>query len=178
MKHTVTLTAKELKLAEFVAKQRNDDGRSAGADSNKYGNERPTYEVHLDGVLGELSFAKLMGMYWTGMGDSYQEDSDVANYQVRSTTYSNGCLIIRPNEGHEHDPWVLMIAEGNRKYRLAGWCYGWRGRQDKYRREPGGRPWAFFVPQPELESPESLRGWPSETSAARTPLEMPLPRWG
>lgn len=160
MRHTVTLTAKEIRLAEFVAHQRDTDGRAAGADASKFGNGRPTYDVHLDGVLGELAFAKLMGIYWTGMGDSYHEDSDVANYQVRATKHANGCLIIRPNEGHEHDPWVLMVADGSRDYRLAGWCYGWAGRKDEYRKDPAGRPWAYFVPQDALESPESLRGWP------------------
>lgn len=142
----VELTERELELARFVAEKRNSYGRSAGADASKFGYSGSTLDLHYRGCLGEMAFAKGMDRYWSGAGQGFYEDDDVGNVQVRVTAHEHGCLIVRPEEGAEDLPWVLVIGSGSR-YRLAGWLWGREARQEEWLRAPADRPPAYFVPQ-------------------------------
>jgi len=152
------LTTREARLAATVARERDDQGCAAGADAHKFGNLRQTYSLHLDGCLGEMAFAKMTNCYWSGAGDAYEDDSDVLHYQVRATRHAHGCLIIRPDEAHLHDPWVLVVAEDDDlAFRFAGWCWGREGRDERWKTSKNtGRPWAYFVPQHALRAPWTL----------------------
>ena len=151
----VELTQLELELARFVAEQRNRDGQSASADAEKYGYRGSTLELHYQGCLGEMAFAKAMNLYWSGAGLSYHFDDDVGRIQVRVTKYATGCLIVRPNEKAGEEPWVLVTGQ-DASYRVVGWIPGREAKQEMWLRDPAGRPPAYFVPQDALSSPETF----------------------
>lgn len=142
----VELTDRELEIAHFVAEKRNAHGKSAGANATKFGYSGSTLELHYRGCLGEMAFAKGMDRYWSGAGQSFHDDDDVGNVQVRVTAHEQGCLIVRPEEKAEDLPWVLVVGSGSR-YRLAGWLWGRETRRGEWLRAPADRPPAYFVPQ-------------------------------
>jgi hypothetical protein len=145
----VTLTLLEFDLAQHVSAQRNRDGIRARADSAKFGNAADTLAVHLRGALGEIAAAKALGRYWTGAGTDFHRDQDVGQFQVRVTDRDSGCLIVRPNEGHDNDPWILVTGSFP-NYIVRGWLYGHEARQPEFLQAPNGRPPAYFVPQDRL----------------------------
>lgn len=145
----VSLTLLEFDLAQHVAAQRNRDGIRANADASKFGNAADTLAVHLRGALGEIAAAKALRRYWTGAGSDFHHDDDVGRIQVRVTDREDGCLIVRPDEGHDNDPWVLVTGTFPH-YVVRGWIYGHEARQPEFLRAPNGRPAAHFVPQAAL----------------------------
>ena len=145
----VQLTELELALATFVAEQRNAAGRAAGADAAKYGYSGSQFDLHLQGCLGELAFAKGTGRYWSGAGCDYHSDDDVGHIQVRTSKLPHGHLLVRPTEGHEDKPWVLVVGEFP-TFHVIGWCFGREAKREEWLRSPNGRPPAYFVPQKSL----------------------------
>ena len=146
----VQLTRREILIAEFVAKMRDDAGKLASADAGKFGNYMNTYDVHLRGCLGEEAAAKGLNKYWEGAGTDYHNDKDLGVEQVRMTVHENGRLIIRPEETQKptiNAPWVLVIQHDQTHYTLVGWIIGRDGINDKYLASPAGRAEAYFVPQ-------------------------------
>lgn len=146
---SVELTDQELAIAWFVAEQRNRDAIRAGADEAKHGYKGSNLELHYQGCLGEMAFAKAFNRYWSGAGCSYHLDDDVGNVQIRVSAHENACLLVRPNDGALDSPWVLVIGEG-RSYKIAGWMWGRDTRRNEWLRDPAGRPPAYFVPQDAL----------------------------
>jgi len=149
MSISVTLTPLELDLAMHVACQRNRDGIQANADNAKHGNDAGSLELHLRGALGELALAKATNRYWSGAGVGYHDEEDVGHVQVRVTQHLDGCLIVRPGDGHADQPWVLVTGSYP-DYTVVGWIIGRDARQGRFLRDPNGRPPAYFVPQSEL----------------------------
>jgi len=98
---------------------------------------------HIEGALAEMTFAKYMGVYWTGA--FCFRASDVGGWNVRCRSRHSYDLIL-----HEEDPddgkFVLLTGK-NGIYRLHGGIVASEGKLNKYWSDPaGGRP-AFFVPK-------------------------------
>jgi hypothetical protein len=94
-----------------------------------------------------MALAKLLNVFWSGaIGDLRAKDA--GRLQVRSTSRSDGCLIL-----HDKDPDddVFVLAIGfSPTFKFRGWITGKSGKDKAYWRDPiGGRP-AYFVPQSAL----------------------------
>jgi len=142
----IKLTALEMALTEFVGRQRVRDGLRANADKAKYGFDGDPLQIAILGCRGECVVAKALNVYWTGAGVDYAHEEDVGRLQVRTTEHPHGSLLVRPNEEHFDDPWLLVIGKGD-TYQLAGWLYGHECRREEWLRAAAGRPPAYFVPQ-------------------------------
>lgn len=158
-KFRTTLSEREKEIASVVALLRFQAGENAHADNGKYGNTKDGFLLHQIGCCAEMAFAKITNQYWTGGGDTFQNESDVGKNQVRSSDWPDGRLLIRPNEMEKYrqSVWVLMIGSANTGYRFAGWIRGFEAERDEYLDNPKGRGVAFFVPQNKLHPPEEYR---------------------
>lgn len=147
MTDTVKLTYAEMQVAATVGIQRYLQNLKLKTEP-AYGAEDNTAASGLDvlGCIGEMAVAKYFNKYWSGAVGNYQA-ADVDRYQVRSTMYRAGRLILH----REDDPciFILVIITHN-LCKLAGWIHADDGRDEKYWKDIGnGRP-AFWVPQNDL----------------------------
>jgi len=110
--------------------------------------------LHELGALAELAVAKAWALDWTPVWTELDPARpDVGNLHVRGTTHPHGCLPIRRRDlRHAAEaPFVLVVElEPDRRYRIAGWLRARAGEWFGWNRSPGGRPAAYFVPQPKL----------------------------
>ncbi len=105
------------------------------------------WQKHIEGCLGEMALAKHLGVYWSGKGGF--RGPDVADYQVRTTPYSDGHLLLHPDDPDDKTFWLLTGVNGI--YDIRGYILGSDGKQQKFWADrTGNNRWAFFVPQSEL----------------------------
>lgn len=126
------------------------DNRLAGL-ADAHGLSGPGWNEHVEGALAEAAVAQWLGQQW---GIGARGANDVGAYQVRSTHYASGKLIV-----HKHDadaPYILVIALPRARYRLAGWLWGVEAKQPRYWDAPQPGRYAYCVPQRDLHDMERL----------------------
>ena len=79
----VHLNEHEFRIAHYFAGVRQSDNKWAGLKDRFGAEKRDGWELHENGVLAELAFAKHMGLYYNGNIGDLKAD-DVGSYQVRS----------------------------------------------------------------------------------------------
>ena len=125
-------------------KSRDRYGRSNGAD----------WQDGIESCLAEMAVANYLGLYWDGNIGNYNAP-DVGPYQVRHTSWPNGCLLLHKQDKDE-EACVLAIGK-NGHYRLAGWAWIGEMKKDEYWMDKGnGRP-CYFVPQTDLRPMAELK---------------------
>jgi hypothetical protein len=107
------------------------------------------WQYHIEGAMGEMAVAKAFNLYWNGNLGNLSA-GDVGDIQVRTSSRTNGDLIMHPRD-RDKDRFILVTG-GNGDYNLRGWVLGSEGKLQEYWRDPaGGRP-AYFVPQGKLRN--------------------------
>lgn len=113
------------------------------------------WQLHVEGALGEMAFAKALGVYWNGNIGALKA-GDVGFFEVRTTSNSTGRLILHPTD-KDNSFYVLMIGV-NGLYHAKGFIRGTAGKKPEYWEDPTGqgRP-AFFVPWHALHPIEHIQ---------------------
>jgi hypothetical protein len=155
----IVFTAEERRLAmeEGVRRQSVNEakglrGRNSGPMFGK-----KALEAHLLGAAGEMAVASYMGLkeHLYAEKEAKRGSCDLPGIDVKTRSKASYDLIVQKRE----DPrkkFVLVTIEKQRTL-LWGWCYGSEAMDEKYWADPArGRP-AYFVPQSELRSMESLK---------------------
>jgi hypothetical protein len=107
--------------------------------------------LHVDGARAELAFARMIGAdlaEWSAYspGDLGAIGSDVAGWQVRSTRYREGHLVIYPRD--DPDARFALVVTNGFTYRAAGWIGGRDARRPQWWRQlRDDRYPAWCVPQ-------------------------------
>jgi hypothetical protein len=140
----VTLSVAEVALAAGVGVRRQCSAILNRRSSAHGDRGAADWQLHIEGALAEFAVAKHLGLYWSGAHDDLRAD-DVGQYQVRSTKYADGMLVLHPPDPDER-PFILVTGR-NGEYALRGWVLGREGKRDEWwgDRWNTGRP-AFFVP--------------------------------
>lgn len=141
----IDLTSSEILQGSLVGSMRQVENLKNG--------KRPTYgagnsndwQLHIEGALGEMAFAKFKDAYWSkgSIGDP-----DVGDDQVRTGAKHTHNLILHPYD--QDDARYYLLTGVNGCYRIWGWILGKDGKNENYWSDPlNGRP-AFFVPKEAL----------------------------
>lgn len=101
----------------------------------------------IEGALGELAAAKVLGVYWPGGVNTFRAD-DILGFQVRTRPKHTQGLLLRPGDSDEAR--FLLVTGCAPTYRVHGWLKAGQGKQPQWWRSPNGRPGCWFVPQSEL----------------------------
>ena len=141
-----------MRQVENVKKQRPD---AYGADASR------GWQIHIEGCLGEMAFAKHMGLYWSGANEF--QAHDVGEYEIRTTPRNFGDLILHP--GDDDDAKYVLVTGHNGIYEVRGWIFGKEGKNQEWWRDPLGNRPAYFVPQRELISFDT--GWKRDADQVR-----------
>ena len=114
-------------------------------------------QVHLLGAAGEVAVASYLGLKHELFKEkeARRGSDDLPGIDVKTRSKSHYDLIVQKHENLSKK-FVLVTIE-NQNTLLHGWCYGSEAMDERYWADPArGRP-AYFVPQSELRSMESLK---------------------
>jgi len=136
-----------LEFAALVGARRRAGALNANL-SDRYGNvDKDPWGLDIEGAAAEMAVAKALGRYWHPSLHVQRDEGDVASYQVRSTTLSEGCLLIKEGDGLES---IFIFVVGTAPVlSIPGWIRARDGRRDEWWRTVRGRS-AWFVPQSAL----------------------------
>jgi len=147
----VRLTWPEVHIGAHVGIMREIQDREQNLVNIAQAEAEGGWERHVVGALGEMAFAKWVGIFWSGSLGDYRAD-DVGPYQVRAIVKERHSLIIRPVD--KDDKKFILVWDQTPKYFLMGWQWAGNIKRQVFVREPNGRDPAFFVPQAALFSME------------------------
>lgn len=125
----IKLTRQEMRTAAYTGVERNLSALVNKLPTSYGATERKTeWQNHVVGAIAEYAVAKFLNVYWNPAVDiNFQElIGDVQNYQVRATTWPQGCLLLHPKDKDEA-PFILAVIESN-IVTLKGWLYGYEGK--------------------------------------------------
>lgn len=106
------------------------------------------WDLHIEGAMGELCVAKVLGIYWDGAIDVFKRADIGSDIQVRTRSRHDYELIVRDNDSTD-DRYVLVTGKCPH-YIVRGYIFGLDAHVEEWRKEHGGREPAFFVPQSAL----------------------------
>lgn len=155
-----TLTLEEYERAVAVGLKRQSEAKRL-----KCGDRIPELieeaeAAHITGALGESACAKILGLPWDGLVNTFKRKGDIGiGREVRTRTEEWHDLFVRDDDGDE-DTFFLMYADKADKHRygLAGWMLGKEAKQSKWRKNPGGYGAAFFVPKEYMHDIADYKG--------------------
>jgi hypothetical protein len=121
----VTLDQSEIKICEWIAKNRYASNRNGGVSDKKIG-PQSCEETDLEGICGEFAFCKAMNLY-PDMSISPRKGGDdvIMNgdkIDIKTTKYKTGKLLARWSKNENpSDVYVLIIGQ-KPNYNIVGWC--------------------------------------------------------
>jgi hypothetical protein len=119
----------------------------------RYGYDGDPGLSEVGGVFAEMAAAKYLNRYWMpSLRFQRNGEHDVDRYEVRGTNRRDGCLILRPEDAD--NSWFILVVGSPPHVQIVGWILGGAGKRDEWRRQPNGRPAAYFVPQSALTPAE------------------------
>lgn len=145
--HTITLTPSEILIASTVGAARYMENVRTQRYQG-HGLTADPLHTHINGALGEAAFAKARGVYWNGdIGNLTAPD--VGGWQVRTTPYPDGKLIIRRLDDDDA-PYVLVRGQCP-TFAIVGWILARLAKCPEWLEADGRRPPAYFVPAAALQ---------------------------
>lgn len=150
----IHITPSEMYMAAQAGFLRTIQNIYKGAQS-AYGADQDgiDWKISIEGGIAEFVVAKALNLHWSGKG--VMRGPDVGNYQVRSTRYKTGRLLVNPKD--DDDSVFILVIGIPPDFKVRGWMFGYEAKQEKYWNTEDTREGAFLVPQSDLRSMEELK---------------------
>lgn len=153
----INLTANESFIAATVGIRR----RISSIYKSKIGNyEREDVNINkrgwgtdVESAAAELAVGKYLNIYWD-FSVNTGKAPDVGEFQVRQTELDYGSLIFR--DGDNTNEKYILVVGSIPTFKIIGWIYGYSCKQDKYLKNPHNTTEAWFVPQSDLLSMDTI----------------------
>jgi hypothetical protein len=145
----IMLKPYELMLGAHVGMMRRVRSVELGCKDH-HGIPGKTWEYDLLGAIGEMAIAKLTDRFWEGTVNTFKNQGDVGEWEVRTTESHTNKLIVRPEDPDDSIFWFVST-ESITIYRVHGWILGSDAKQKVWEKSPNNRPAAFFVPSDALQ---------------------------
>jgi len=151
----ITLTFKELELAGCAGLRRRLRAMEKG---RVYKNGRPDddvlYKNDIEGALGELAAALVLGLPWEETTGLDKDTGDVGQFQVRSTDWDpNGSLMLYKDD--KPDDIFILVTHKIPVFTLRGWAVAGEVKLQEYWQGQWERP-CYKVPQWALYTMDKL----------------------
>ena len=151
----INLSAGDIAYAMTEAVARFNFNRARGNDASK--GAAPTWVEQLarevSGCLGEIAIGRWMDKYPFSLFEE-RKMGDVGEFEVRTTAYSTGKLLINPADDPERK-YLLDTLPAYNTARMVGWMWGYEAQQDQYWDTKLRIP-TYVVKQEYLHDPASL----------------------
>lgn len=142
------LTPEDEGWAHHVAMQRHAEDTFRGFDDRHGGwNKAHGEKLHLQGARAELFAARAIGTAWTPRGFDDRAQPDVGDFDVRSTTYRTGGLLLHPEDPDGRRAVLVVVSQD--RFVIPGWIWGADGKQEQFW-WTGGKSPCYRVPQSAL----------------------------
>jgi hypothetical protein len=139
----VTLTEDELYQGALIGARRQIEALKKGLP-DKHGFEGLGWDVHIEGALGELAFAKSIDRHWGGSVNVFKTQADVGKVEVRTRSKTWYDLLIRPDDSD--DAAFVLVTGHAPEFIVRGWIKGAAAKKREWLQTHGNRPPAYFVP--------------------------------
>jgi hypothetical protein len=149
----VTLSTQEMMLAAYTGVRRTVLSRAKGSKPAYGLSGLEVWGVDAEGAGGEMAAAKALNLYWDGAVNTYSR-GDVGELQIRTSSSHDYKLIVR--EADSDTDCFVLVTGMMPEYVIHGWILGKAAKQERWKRAPNNRPPAYFVPQSELLSLDTL----------------------
>jgi len=151
----IKLSPGDVAFATNEAAARFNYNRAKGNDASK--GAAPTWVEQvareISGCLGEIAVARWVDKFPFSLF-SERKQGDVGEFEVRTTAYSTGKLLIVPDDNPERK-YLLVTLPDHYTANIVGWMPGYEAQDPKYFDEKMRMP-CYAVRQEFLHSPESL----------------------
>jgi hypothetical protein len=165
----VTLTWAEAAVAAQHGIRRHLASLELGLTPNAGTPEKDHWRSHIEGVAGEMAFAKATGKYCPFTLNTFKAEADVDKfYEVRTRSRDDFELYVRDTD-HEERPYILLRGTLP-TYDLVGWIWGYDARQVAWWKNHGGYGFAWFVPDKALRPMETLPSRDAAPEIVDTPF--------
>lgn len=125
----VTLSAVEMLMAsQAAAWRRISNIAKARAGAHGFSNARNGWQADNEGALAEVAAAKGLNLYWSA--GSFGAPDVGGLYDVRSTPYATGHLVIYPKDESERK--FILAVGADAHWELRGWLYARECKQAQY----------------------------------------------
>lgn len=124
----VELSQSELKICEWLAKNRFSNNRSSKVVDKKIG-PQSCYETDLEGICGEFALCKMLNLYPDMSIHSRSGGHDILlngkKIDVKTTKYKTGKLLaVKNKKADSADIYILLIGK-RPSYTFAGWSFNY-----------------------------------------------------
>jgi len=121
----VKLTESEIKICEWLAKNRYASNRNGGVSDKKIG-PQSCEETDLEGICGEFAFCKAVNLY-PDMSISPRKGGDDVLFNgkkidIKTTKYKSGKLLARRSKSETPSDVYVLIVGQRPNYNIVGWC--------------------------------------------------------
>jgi len=121
----IKLTDSELKICEWLGKNRYENNRSFSIQDKKIG-PQSVQETDIEGICGEFAFCKAYNLYPDMSVNTRSGGHDIlingVRVDVKTTKYKTGMLLAsKDKKEHDSDIYVLVIG-ARPSYSIIGWC--------------------------------------------------------
>ena len=151
------LNKNERIIATIIGKERYASNRKNGIVNQKAGT-MSIYETEVEGVGGELAFAKMCNLYpdFSVVPGKYDFIAHGMTVDVKTTKHKNGRLLVSSTKKiSDCDSYVLVVGSMPR-YEMIGWAYAPEIINEEHLGELGNGP-VYMMDQSELHSfPDNL----------------------
>lgn len=150
----ITLNQLEIIWASQIGTIRHTEALKKGLP-DKHGFDGDGLTIHINGACGEMAVAKALGIYWAGSANTFKRERDVGKWEVRTRSKDYYDLIVRADDDNNN---VYILVTGDiPNFKIHGYISGKDAKQEKWIKDYGGRPPAYFVPKQFLSNIEQLK---------------------
>jgi len=151
----IKLSPGDVAYATTEAVSRFNYNRAKGNDASR--GAAPTWVEQvareISGCLGEIAIARWQDKFpFTLFAD--RKSGDVGEFEVRTTAYQTGKLLIDPSDNPERK-YLLVTLPSHYTANIIGWMYGWEAQDQKFF-DPKMRFPCYAIQQEYLRDPRSL----------------------
>lgn len=121
----IQLNESEIKICEWLAKNRYASNRNGGVSDKKIG-PQSCEETDLEGICGEFAFCKAINLY-PDMSISPRKGGDDVlldgkKIDIKTTKYKSGKLLARRSKSETPSDVYVLIVGQRPDYNIVGWC--------------------------------------------------------
>jgi hypothetical protein len=121
----IHLNESEIKICEWLAKNRYASNRNGGVSDKKIG-PQSCEETDLEGICGEFAFCKAINLY-PDMSISPRKGGDDVlldgkKIDIKTTKYKSGKLLARRSKSETPSDVYVLIVGQRPDYNIVGWC--------------------------------------------------------
>ena len=153
----IKLSAGDVAYASTEAVARFNYNRAKGNDASR--GAAPTWVEQvareISGCLGEIAIARWQDKFPFSLFED-RKKGDVGEFEVRTTAYQTGKLLIVPDDNPERK-YLLVTLPSHYTAIIHGWMYGYEAQTEKFYNTTMRTP-VFAVQQQYLNPPETIHG--------------------